>query len=1463
MTTPFIQCLSTRVALAWLLIIVSLPLLATSARAATLFAVVSDGSAAELAAGAALFDQRHPGHRLVLRSSLQVESMDDAELRDHARNADAILLGAVFGDSLTLRLQRLVPGLKPTVPVVALNSERSLLALTRLDGRAPLADLTKSALDTLTANPGSDTDPAQHYRQLQQRFPQQQDWLAAHAYWNGRGSENMARLLAWLAVQAGVDLSVEPALHQAALRYYRNGEEVSPSDLKLLADRPTVAILDTNTGDRSGERDLLDSLCQQLDSRNIQCFAMLARWGDASLGALENLPDIVAPARLAGVVSLQGFVVGGGEGWVKATEALERLDVPVFTAMRLATTEAEWRLSSEGIAVDKVHYLVGMPEFQGASQPLVLAAAQAPTLDPLTGLRLSVSRPIETQVARLTARIDNWQRLATLPNHDKKVALIYYNHPPGRHNIGADNLDVPATLWHLLGQLKAQGYNTGELPDSPEALLELIQARGINLPENGKALREMAPHIASLGNSDYRAWFDTLPDTARAGVSHGPVALLVARVRQAIDLSQRDAGRELLDSAVADLNHMLEGSRHPATRRAMDLLAQLQKALEVSLADQTDAASEAEATDTIDSLAKALRDSGVPGLDGWGEPPGWVMTNGDKLLVPGLRFGNIFIGPQPPRGWDVDEELLHANLTFPPPHQYLAFYRYLHTEFGTNALVHLGRHSTYEFLPGRALGLTEDDYPSLIAGDIPGIYPYIVDGVGEGLQAKRRGLAVIIDHLTPPLRTTPLYDELLQLRQLVESYEASPRKDSPAQQQAVVLIREKLAALNLEDELEGEIAAEQGIDSISLDQVANDLLVHEVGHYLTHLQEAFMPEGLHVFGRDWSEQAVATMLTSMATDGPGDAAWRKDLSVSPQRELQALFAALDGRFVAPGKGNDPIRSPEVLPTGRNFHGLNGSLLPTRVGYDLGVMLATEARSKDGEAQGSEAIVLWASDTVRDEGAVVAFGLDMLGVRPLWNSRGIVEGLERLPLDKDRVRRDTVFTTSGLFRDLYGELLLWLDKGVRLALQGSAATIARDYPALKPALAAALEPVAGMASDGDEPLARNRIAQAWVTDARAALADGGDAAEVGREAIFRVYGDAPGSYGAGINRLVERSGAWSERKALARIYVQRLGHAYGDQSHGKPLHRSFETRLKSVQRTYLGRASNLYGLLDNNDAFDYLGGLSLAVESISGQVPDNRVINHANPGDAHIERLQTALLSELRGRYLNPAWIKPLMAHGYAGARTMGSEFLEYLWGWQVTNPDIVRSWAWNEVNAVYFDDKHNLGLDEFLAEGNNAHVKANMLAVMLVAAHKGFWDADPATIAKLATEFASLVAQNGLPGSGHTSPDHPMLEWIQPQLSPDLRAALQQAIADAQGAPRRPDSAAISTISELSDVSDQQKDASEQNSEASADPENRTNEPSPSRLWLVLILALLLIAGVAAGLRHSTHRNQRKGEKHV
>ncbi len=279
----------------------------------------------------------------------------------------------------------------------------------------------------------------------------------------------------------------------------------------------------------------------------------------------------------------------------------------------------------------------------------------------------------------------------------------------------------------------------------------------------------------------------------------------------------------------------------------------------------------------------------------------------------------------------------------------------------------------------------------------------------------------------------------------------------------------------------------------------------------------------------------------------------------------------------------------------------------------------------------------------------------------------------------------------------------------------------------------------------------------------------------------MFGDAPGAYGAGVNRLTERSGAWREREEIGRAYRNRMGHAYGLDAEGASSHRAFDVALDGIHRTYHGRASNLYGLLDNNDAFDYLGGLSLAVETRTGRVPDALILQHSRPGQADVEPLASALLGELRGRFLNPAWLRPLMDNGYSGARTMGQEFIENLWGWQVTRPDLVKNWAWDEVKAVYFDDRHKLGLPEFLGQRHNAHVKAHMLAVFMVAAEKGYWKTDPETIRRLGGELARLVAANGLPGSGHTAPDHPMWGWLAPQLDGADAQKLGVTLAKARG----------------------------------------------------------------------------------
>ena len=1479
--------------------------------AATVLGIVSERSAGEVAAGAHEFLDAHPEHEIVLRTPDQLADKSDREVAALWADADAVLLAAVFGDQVG-RLERLLRDHPPAqeTPLLAINSDRRITRLSRLGGQRVLDDLTDEQVNDLVANPDTGVDPGEHLAERRAAFPDQDAWLEGRAFYQGRSPEHIDGLFRWLLAQAGHAMEVPEPRPRDPVRYYRHGEaSADPASLDL-DEGPVVGLLDMDSGDRPGDRALLDATCEALEQRGIQCFAVLARWGGASLEAVGTMAHRAAPADLSAIVSMQYFTVGGGEKRRAVTEAFRALDVPVIKGIRLSgTTGAEWQLSEEGIPWDSVHYQLAMPELQGVSQPMVLAVAQPPQIDEATGVQLTLTRPVAERVDALADRLQRWQRLQSRDNADKRVALVYYNHPPGRHNVGADKLDVPESLFEMLQALDAAGYDTGTLPEDPAALLDMIQDRGINLPDNAEALEELAGRVPSLNRDEYLEYFTTLPKPIQAELEHGPVGYLHERLTEAKRDEHSTLGERLLERGVSDLRHMLENHEHRARERALDLLDQYQVQWQELLAGRGD-------PDEARQLRDALIRTGIPGLTGWGEAPGEAMVHEGTMHFPGLRFGNVFIGPQPPRGWEVSEALLHANTTFPPTHQYVGFYHWLRDHFEADALVYVGRHSTREFLPRRRAGLAGDDYPEILGGDLPVIYPYIVDGVGEGIQAKRRSMGVMISHLTPALEATELYDELLELRQLVETYEAATDPDSPTRTRAAETLRERIRDLDMAEEIRRELEQghhhdhgrdrddghddheahahahehagdrhgedhhelpdedhhhedaphdhahehdhgnghEHGDLPADLDDIDSELLVHEVGHYVTHMQEQFMPIGLHVFGRDWDDDAVDTMLRSMAGDDPVEEAWRRDLKASPGNEMANFLAALEGRFVPPGRGNDPVRTPAVLPTGRNFHALSGDLVPTRVAWSLGQELAADARDRgDPEAEGSEAIVLWASDTVRDEGVMVAFGLDMLGVRPKWNSRGIVEGLERMPLEDRSRRRDALFTTSGLFRDLYEDQLVWLDQAVRVALDGASETIRAQHPQLAGALDEALRPLPDDLRDpGSESLAENDVAARWVADTRELVANGARPEEAGRDAALRVFGTAPGAYGAGVNRLAERSGAWQDRSELAAAYTRRMGHAYGKEASGESAHDAFEARLRSVGRTYLGRASHVYGLLDNDDGFDFQGGLSLAVETLTGQAPDNRVLQHADVDNIRVESLQRALLGELRRQNLNPQWLKPLMDHGYAGARTMSADFMDNLWGWQVTSPEVVRSWVWDEVHDVYFQDKHGIGLDEFLAQGPNVHVKMHMQAITLVAAHREFWDADPEVLDQLVQDFAELVVEHGLPGGGHTRPDHPTMDWVAERVGDEeLQAAFDgvRAAAQMEHVERDLDPATVAEIDVTDDLAEAADEMAEE--QAADEADDQAAEGGLVLLpWLVAGVAVLLLSGgVFAGRR--------------
>ena len=1468
-----------------------------------MLALVSDRSAASMVTGAHQFlatqveaSDASANSSITIRSVSQLNQLTNAEIQQLINQHQALVVAGVFGESVE---RLLALKYQTQQPRFMLNTDRRLMALHQDPQDGNVADLSKKQRQSLMAS----LDKSHYLTALtkkQAQWPQFAYWLQARAYWQNRGKENLGQLFTWLEkiTMTKPGASHEKLLSQAAnilplqpIRFYWQQQLISIAELKAKIankqvtpegnDKPLVFIVDHDTGDQPGQWQLHQQLCQS----QWQCVSVLAGWGKPSERAIEVIRSFESTQPL-GLIALQDFVIGGGEGREAVTQQFEALNIPVFKGIRVTELSAlAYQLSPTGLPSDSVHYRVAMPELQGVSQPHILALASSAKLDTATGARLSISQVLSKEVGRLQARVNGWLALKTSENAEKKVAIVYYNHPPGRHNIGADNLDVQQSLWQILQQLKAQGYDLGpeaDFPKSAEALLDLLQMKAVNLPQDAGALNKMAPLINAMSVSEYQGYFDSLPSIVKAEMIEGPLGYLHANVKFYLleqgqeELAQLpaierkavlDALLENIENTSVDLHHALDGIRHKGRARALDLLAQLTEVYRelIALTRESRAVS-TEQWQAADALKTALIAMQIEGIRGWGKVPGKTMVWNNEILLPGVQFGNVFLGPQPPRGWELNEELLHANMTFPPPHQYLAFYYHLREVFQANAIVHLGRHSTYEFLPKRAVGLSASDYPSLIIDSIPSIYPYIVDGVGEGIQAKRRGIAVMLDHLTPPLATTELYDGLLQLRQLIESAEAASNQDT--KKKAIKALRHKIKVLNLTDELVASMDEELQVRGIGFGEVDDDFLLHEVGHYLTKLQEDFMPLGLHVYGKNWQQDAVDTMMNSIEkgeldlSDTQRDAI-KRNLIKSPKSEMSAFLNALNGGFVAPGKGNDPIRTPDALPTGRNFYALDGSLIPSQLGFSTGQQLASKARQENSviDKTHKEAVILWASDAVRDEGAMIAFGMDMLGVKPVWNRRGILKSLQLVPLNDTRTeRRDIVFTTSGLFRDLYAQQLAWLDRSVLLALAASKKVIERDHPALISALRAALKPVKHMLEqqkhDFNESLSSNMVASNWLREAQALLRSNGNisAELLGRQASYRIFGTAPGAYGAGINRLAERSGAWQERKQLGEAYIKRMSHAYGVPSvsgeMGSNVQVLFRQQLAHVNNTYLGRASNLYGLIDNNDAYDYLGGLNLAIETIAGEQPESFVISHANTKKLSIEPLQSALLAELRGRFLNRQWIQPLMKQGYAGARTMGSEFIENLWGWQATSPEIIRSWVWQDLKAIYIDDSLEIGLDEFLQQKHNVHVQSNILAIMLVAIEKGFWQADQQTQTELAEKFAKNIVEHGIPGSGHTHANHPLYEFIKPLLSAPLNAQLAAVLAAANHTPAGDVGSGVQHIQEISTEVAQQNDNALKDAAQESLPEDATETSDETSmksdylfLGLVFVILLLILAG--------------------
>ena len=382
--------------------------------------------------------------------------------------------------------------------------------------------------------------------------------------------------------------------------------------------------------------------------------------------------------------------------------------------------------------------------------------------------------------------------------------------------------------------------------------------------------------------------------------------------------------------------------------------------------------------------------------------------------------------------------------------------------------------------------------------------------------------------------------------------------------------------------------------------------------------------------------------------------------------------------------------------------------------------------KEGRYPQKVGVVLWATETTRNEGVNESTILSLMGVEPVWDKSERVTGCRVIPgRSLGRPRIDVLINPSGLYRDMFPEKLVFLDKAVQKAM---AQTDIENF-------------LAGN---------KRRIKDALV-------ASGMDPAEADTQSRFRIFTEKPGSYGNGVEEMVGASGLWEADDAISNVYLNRAQFAVGQGRWAVPVKSAFKENLRDVDVAVHSRSTNVIGIIDTDDFFMYLGGMSLAVKNVRGTAPDTMVTMHRKKDELMVEDVEKTIGREMRTRYLNPQWIKGMQRDNYGGARQM-ADFAENLWGWQVTVPTAVDADKWQQVFEVYVEDKYGMELDEFFNQ-HNPWAYQSMTARMLETVRKGYWQPEETVTRKLAAEYAVNVVEKGVACCDHTC-NNPMLNQM-------------------------------------------------------------------------------------------------------
>lgn len=1033
-----------------------------------------------------------------------------------------------------------------------------------------------------------------------------------------------------------------------------------------------------------------------------------------------------------------GMNPDGRKAWHQA------MGIPVINVLSYRTgTRADYYKDLAGVSSFNLPFTLTNAEYIGMQDPVVLSSNEGGEMV-----------AIPEQMALLTGKAMNLAKLQTLNNADKKVALLFWNHPPGEKNQGASNMNVPRSISYLIDQLRAEGYNFDkaneqQLIDAVATMLRPRYRRG-----ELDALMK-TPHWDFLPLETYKKWFATLPESVQ--------------------------------------NEVNKAFGEP-------------------------------------EKAKWLADKdGVRGF-----------------VIPRMKLGNLVMMPQPARGEmasDEDEKKMFHDTKLPLNHSYLAGYLWIREQFAANAIMHFGTHGSQEWSQGKERGLWAYDYPNLLVGNVPVVYPYIIDNISEAIHVKRRGRGVIVSYQTPAFAPAGLSDDFVKINNTIREYRSLD--DGPVKlsnQQAIIDLAVKM-----------NIAKDLKLSPETLSAKFEDSL-RDIENYLEELGSAMQPLGLHTLGED-AERAhlisnVMQMLgqpfyealgvDSVATfkadykqlqqskpykfveewvfsDKPltelSDEKLRTQMTLGrkylidlqAKHEIEGVSAVLASRWIDPSYGGDPIRNPDSLQTGRNMYGFDPSRVPTQAAYQAGKksiedLINSYKQAHAGQVPEKLTFTMFSTETMRHMGMLEAQILAAMGVKPVWDSGGRVTGVEVIPqAELGRPRIDAIISINGLYRDQFPNVMERFNEAIVKVAQLDEA---------------------------------NNFIHANTQRIKAEfMKQGVDEKKAEEFALTRIFGEQSGEYGTKLPKATLASDKWEKDDGkLASLYLDRMSWGYGpnpanwskklQDATGKEVN-TYAAQLKGTNAVVFSRSSNLRGLLDTDHPFEFMGGISLAVQQLDGKAPQMYISNMRDPNKTKLESAEKFMAKELRAVYQHPNWVKEMQKEGYSGTLAL-LDTVNNFWGWQTMDKNIVRDDQWQEFHEVYVKDKYKLGTREWF-EKSNPTALAQITERMLEAIRKDYWKADEQTKKELVEIYQEIAQKHDV------QTDNQAFKAYVAQLAQGYGVSANAAPAAATATPAQATPTAPQNPAQTVTVQGQQLQKQEQSSDT---------EPDWTR-WLYLLPVLL------------------------